>query len=103
MLTIMAHLKVKAAVLDEYLQLVARLTRETQGKREGCISYAFNQRVDEPTEFVLYEQWQSQAHLNAHIEYLKQWLGPAKEGALLPEKLMNMYEAGTSHFYRVIE
>jgi quinol monooxygenase YgiN len=103
LLTIMAQLRVKAERLDEYLEIVAMLTRETIGKRQGCIAYSFNQRIDDPVEFVLYDQWESEDDLNAHIEYLKELLGPAKPGGLLPEKLMNMYESGKPFYYKVIE
>lgn len=103
MLTIMAQLRVKAEMLDEYLELAARLTRETVGKRKGCISYAFHQQLDDPNEFVLYEQWESEHDLNAHIKCLVDQLGPVKPGGFLPEKLMNMYESGHSSYYKVIE
>lgn len=99
----MAQLTVKAEMLNEYIEIAAMLTKETVGKRKGCISYSFNQNVEQPTEFVLYEQWESEEDLNAHIEYLKVLLGPAKPGGFLPEKLMNMYESGRPYYYRVIE
>ena len=37
MLTIMIHAKVKADQLDEFIELAALLTRETRGKRPGCL------------------------------------------------------------------
>ncbi|CAG9295967.1 putative quinol monooxygenase [Celerinatantimonas diazotrophica] len=79
------------------------LTKETVGKRKGCISYSFNQRIDVPTEFVLYEQWESEEDLHAHIEYLKVLLGPAKLGGFLPETLINMFESGRPYYYSVVE
>lgn len=103
MLTIMAQLKVKEEMLDEYLEIASMLTAETVGKRKGCISYSFNQSIDQPTDFVLYEQWESEEDLNAHIEYLKVLLGPAKPGGFLPERLINMYESGRPCYYKVIE
>jgi len=103
MITIIAQLKVKTEMLEEYLNVASMLVKETKGKRKGCISYSFNQRLDEPTEFVLYEQWQSEEDLNAHIDYLNVLLGPAKSGGILPEKLMNMYESGVPYYYTVID
>ncbi|SHE44601.1 putative quinol monooxygenase [Vibrio gazogenes] len=103
MLTIIAQLKVKEEMLDEYLEMASMLTAETVGKRKGCISYSFNQSLEEPTEFVLYEQWESEEDLTSHIEYLKVLLGPVKPGGFLPEKLMNMYESGQPYYYKVIE
>ena len=103
MLTIMIHAKIKKEFLDEYIEMASLLTKETKNKRKGCISYSFNQRTDQPTEFVLYEQWENQEALDAHIEELKVLLGPPSPGNLLPEKLINMYESGIPYYYNVIE
>lgn len=103
MLTIMLHAKIKQAYLDEFLDVAALLTRETRNKRKGCISYSFNQRIDSPTEFILYEQWESQADLDEHIRQLSELLGPPKHGQQLPEKLLKMYESGMPYYYKVIE
>ena len=103
MLTIMIHAKIKEECLGEYLEIASMLTRETKGKRKGCISYSFNQRRDKPTEFVLYEQWESQEDLVEHIKQLVVLLGPPEPGGLLPEKLVNMYESGFPYYYNVIE
>ena len=101
MVTVMIHAKVKQEMLDEFLQLIRVLIKETTKK--GCINYSFNQRKDKPTEFVLYEQWESQADLDNHIKELFDILGPAKPGDPIPEKLMNMYEKATPVFYDVVD
>ncbi len=96
----MIHAKVKQEMLNEYLDLIKVLIKETTKK--GCLTYAFNQSKDEPTEFVLYEQWETQADLDNHIKELFKILGPAKPGDPIPEKLMNMYEKATPVFYDVV-
>jgi len=96
----MIHAKVKHEMLEEYLDLVKVLIKETTKK--GCINYSFNQNKDEPTEFVLYEQWESQEALDNHINELFEILGPAKPGDPIPEKLMNMYESATPVFYNIV-
>ncbi|RQW64363.1 putative quinol monooxygenase [Vibrio viridaestus] len=103
MLTIMATLKVKPEYLSEYLLLAKELTRETFGKRKGCLAYSFLQQRDNPTQFVLYEQWDSQDTLNHHIQWLIEKLGPAKPDGFLPQKLMDMYQDGHVNYYRVME
>lgn len=103
MLTIMVHAKIKKEMLNEYIEMASLLTRETRNKRIGCISYSFNQRKDEPTEFVLYEQWESQAALDEHIKQLAVLLGPPLPNDLLPEKLVNMYESGIPYYYNEVE
>ena len=100
MLTVMIHAKVKKEMLDEYLDLINLLTKETTKK--GCLTYIFNQNIAEPTEFVLYEQWESQTDLDNHIDELFKILGPAKVGDPIPEKLMNMYEKVTPVFYNIV-
>ena len=101
MLTVMIHAKVKQEMLNEYLDLIKLLVRETTKK--GCLIYSFNQNREEPTEFVLYEQWESQTDLDNHIDELFTILGPAKPGDPMPEKLMNMYEKATPVFYNIVE
>jgi len=96
----MIHAKVKHEMLNDYLDLIKVLIKETTKK--GCLIYAFNQSQDEPTEFVLYEQWESQADLDNHINELFEILGPAKPGDPIPEKLMNMYENATPIFYNIV-
>ena len=103
MLTIMVHAKIKEEKLPEYLAMAALLTDQTKGKRLGCISYSFNQSLESPTEFVLYEQWESQEHLDNHIQELCKLLGRPKPGQPLPEQLMEMYEWAKPVFYREID
>lgn len=101
MLTVMVHATVKQDMLNEYLDLIKLLSRETT--RKGCLTYSFNQNKEEPTEFVLYEQWENEVDLENHIKELFTILGPAKSGDPIPEKLMNMYEKATPIFYNIIE
>lgn len=96
----MIHAKIKQEMLYEYLDLIKMLVKETTKK--GCLTYAFNQNKNEPTEFVLYEQWKTQEDLDNHIKELFKILGPAKPGDPIPEKLMTMYEKVTPVFYDVV-
>ena len=100
MLTVMIHAKVKQEMLNEYIELVKLLIKKTTKK--GCLNYSFNQSKNEPTEFVLYEQWKSQEDLDNHIKELFEILGPAKPGVPIPEKLMNMYEKANPVFYDIV-
>lgn len=97
----MVHAKIKKEMLSEYIGLIKILIRETT--RKGCLTYSFNQNKEIPTEFVLYEQWESQEALDNHIKELFEILGPAKPGYPAPEKLMNMYENAKPVFYDVVE
>ena len=103
MLTIMVHAKIKQEYLTEYLEMASLLTHETRNRRKGCITYSFCQRTDKPTEFVLFEQWENQQALDAHIEALIKLLGAPAPGQLLPEKLMKMYDSGVPYYYNEIQ
>jgi len=96
----MIHATVKKEFLNEYLDLLKFIIKKTTKK--GCLNYSFNQNKEKSTEFVLYEQWESQEDLDNHIKELFTILGPAKLDAPIPEKLMNMYEKATPVFYNVV-
>ena len=102
MLTIMFQARIKEEKLAEYLEIAKLLTRETKGKRPGCISYSFNQSIESPTEFVLYEQWEKQEHLDNHIQELCKLLGPPAPGWPLPAKLLAMYEWAKPVYYKEV-
>jgi len=97
----MIHAKIKKELLDDYLDLIRLLSKETTKK--GCLRYSFNQNKNDPTNFVLYEQWENEKVLEDHMKELFEILGPAKPGDPIPEKLMNMYDEVTPVFYDVIE
>lgn len=100
MITVMVHAKIKKDKLDDYLELIKMLTNKTT--KQGCRFYAFNQNKEDPTDFVLYEQWESQADLDNHINELFEILGPAKTGRPIPDKLFDLYEKATPVFYDVV-
>ena len=102
MMTVMINATVKQDHLEEFQEIASLLTKESR-IRPGCISYTFNQRIDNPREFVLYEQWECQSDLDSHIQELIALLGPPKPGGVLPEKLVNMYEKAEPNFYNAIE
>lgn len=100
MLTIMIHAKIKADRLNDYMEMIKFLTDSTS--KVGCVKYSFNQNLQSPTEFVLYEQWESQEHLDRHINELFELLGPANPGEPIPHKLMELYESANPVYYEVI-
>lgn len=100
MITIIIHATIKQGMLDEYLNLIEFLSKKTSKK--GCVRYSFNQRKDNPREFVLYEQWESEDDLNNHIAQLFEIFGPSESGNPVPDKIMNMYESVIPIHYNVI-
>lgn len=102
MLTVIVHAKIRAEKLEAYLEMAARVTRETVGKRPGCIAYSFNQSLEDPTEFVLFEQWRSQDDMDNHIKALCELYGDPPPGYPLPKKILEMYESASPVYYRAI-
>jgi len=100
MLTIMIHAKIKEDRLDDYLNMLEFLADFTS--KVGCTNYSFNQNIQSPTEFVLYEQWESQDCLDRHMSELFELLGPANPGEPIPKKLMELYESAKPVYYEVI-
>jgi hypothetical protein len=100
MLTAMIHAKIRKEKLEEYLELIKMVSRKTTKK--GCLYYAFLQNKEDPTNVVLYEQWESQADLDQHMKELFEILGPARPGRPIPDKLMEMYEEATPVFYDIV-
>jgi len=102
MITVIINATVKEDRLAEFKEMVSLLTREARS-RSGCITYKFNQSIKTPTEFVLYEQWESQSDLDRHIQALTALLGSPKPGGVLPEKLLSLYEKAEATYYNALE
>jgi quinol monooxygenase YgiN len=102
MLTIFFYITVKPGREQEFDELALRLTRITREEDAGCLAYIFHRQLNELREYVLYEQWENQQHLNNHLSHLRELLGPAAQGEVLPESLLNMCESTHSVLYQVL-
>jgi quinol monooxygenase YgiN len=74
-LTVMARLIPKEGkVEDVRKRLLANVPRARAEK--GCVSYDVHESLENPGQFMLYENWASQAALDAHFEmpYMKEWV-----------------------------
>lgn len=71
--------KVKPQFKQTFLDHMAELSAIVR-QEQGCISYQQNISADEPLTLFLYEQWQSQALLNAHLasSHMQQHLEQAR-------------------------
>ena len=65
MLLIAGTLRVQADARDAVVAALIDMNAES-AKEDGCISYDFSADLVDPTLFHLFEEWESQAHLDAH-------------------------------------
>jgi quinol monooxygenase YgiN len=75
MMTSIVFLTVKPGRIDEFRAIATRVVTTTHAEDAGCIAYACYQQLDNPHEFVVYEQWQDQASADAHSARLDQAIG----------------------------
>ena len=66
-LTIIARFRAKAGQESRLRQEMQRLLAPTRAET-GCISYDLHQSQSDPALFVFYENWASQAALDAHFQ-----------------------------------
>ena len=67
MLIVTGTFKLAAEDIDKMKDAAAIMGRATRDE-PGCITYAFWQSVEDGTEFRVYEEWQDQAALDAHVQ-----------------------------------
>ncbi len=71
-----AKITVKKEKISEILALMEYMTKETNSKETGCISYYFLQNTENEQEFTSYEVWDSAASEANH------WSTPHLQEAL---------------------
>jgi quinol monooxygenase YgiN len=83
-IVIVGSLKAQPGKEDELGDALADVIDPTQAE-EGCLLYAVHQGADDPTRFVIIEQWANQEAFDAHVqsEYMRNLL--ARAGDLLAE------------------
>ena len=61
--------KIELASLEEVARVKAALMRRAEKSRadEGCLEYVFSVELDNPRQIRLFEMWQSEELLNAHL------------------------------------
>jgi quinol monooxygenase YgiN len=64
-LTVIAHVRAKPGQESRVRQLLEGLLAPTRAET-GCMNYDLHQSQTDPALFVFYENWESEAHLDAH-------------------------------------
>lgn len=79
--SVVATIKVKEDKVEEAKSFLKQLAADTLAKESGTLAYTPHQRKDDPTVFVFYEKYESDAALATHGKNLA---GVAKQfGSLL--------------------
>lgn len=66
LLTVIAHMKAAPGKEDELRAALAALIEPTS-QEDGYVNYDLHQAVGDPGTFFFYENWESGAHLDAHL------------------------------------
>ena len=65
MIVVTGYLRLEPAALQALRPLAEKTVWATRAE-DGCIVYAFSEDLAEPGLMRIYEEWESQAHLDAH-------------------------------------
>ena len=65
--TVIARVRARQGMEDEVRAELLALVAPSRLER-GCISYHLHQSTEDPAQFMFYENWESRASLDAHLE-----------------------------------
>ncbi|MDP9394176.1 MAG: antibiotic biosynthesis monooxygenase [Actinomycetota bacterium] len=66
LLTVIVYMRAAAGKRDELRQALEALVEPTS-REKGYINYDLHQSIEDPDRFLLYENWESEADLDAHL------------------------------------
>lgn len=66
MIIVAGIVQIEAEHREAAMLAMANMMDETR-KEDGCISYTFSADIEDESRFHLFEEWESQAHLEAHF------------------------------------
>ena len=76
LLTVIANMRAKPGKEQELREALEALVEPTT-QEDGYVNYDLHQAVDDPAVFYFYENWESEAALDAHLSapHLEQFVG----------------------------
>lgn len=69
--SVVATLKIKQDQIEEATSFLKQLAADTLAKEPGTLAYTVHQRKDDPSTFVFYEKYESDAAFATHGANLK--------------------------------
>lgn len=90
--------KIVVADVAEIERVRSALIRRAEKSRadEGCVDYVFSVAVDQPDEIRLFEVWESEELLNAHLMVPDEEFNQMLAGAKISSANVVMHEVGES-------
>jgi quinol monooxygenase YgiN len=75
---VVVKIRARSDKVAEARKLLLWLAEKSRNEH-GCVGYSVLENIAEPSLFVLYEEWESQAELNAHgeTEHVRQVMAEA--------------------------
>ena len=67
LLTVIAHMRAAPSKRDELRAALEALVEPTS-REKGYVDYDLHQGIEDPDQFSLYENWESGADLDAHLD-----------------------------------
>ena len=65
--SVIARAKARPGMEEDLRQAIEEAVGPTRSE-EGCINYYLHRNAEDPSEFMLYENWRSKADLDAHLK-----------------------------------
>jgi quinol monooxygenase YgiN len=94
MIIVSGVFEVEAAERGDFL--AGRVEAMTRSRAEdGCLEYVFAADPVDPGRVVLYERWENQAALDAHLAGMREW--PRPEGPQVRPKSAAIYRYDASN------
>ncbi|MBL9151251.1 MAG: antibiotic biosynthesis monooxygenase [Verrucomicrobiales bacterium] len=78
MLAIIVQIKAKPECVDQLLEALADNAKHSN-QEPGCRKWEYSRRLDDPTQFAIYEIYDDAAAIQAHLdsEHFKRWFAVA--------------------------
>ena len=66
MIVVQGDFVIKAGQRDAAIAAMIAAQQAVERDEPGCIRYSFYADLADPNKFIVYEEWETQAHLDAH-------------------------------------
>ena len=66
MIVVQGDFVIKAGKRDEAIAAMVAVQTAVERDEAGCIRYTFYADLEDPQKFIVYEEWETKAHLAAH-------------------------------------